>query len=252
MEGHLAVSRFAAGLACGLMLAVGLAAVAQGPKSMGSHVGDLRAGFRGGSLNANTTMLDDVELRMGTGVDYTMVYDSTDTQWELNSTDCDGAGADCVPISIDDGTDDIDLSGNLFLPNGGTIGALTTQVVAVNTAGDISSGLAAGALLRMRTSATATVPVFVPVETDTDTGVGSAGADQTTLVAGGQESLTVVEGGVAAGETMFRLDPCTAGNLGTPADGHFCYCSDCTIANPCAGSGTGAFAKRLNGAWVCN
>lgn len=30
------------------------------------------------------------------------------------------------------------------------------------------------------------------------------------------------------------------------------YCSDCTIANPCAGGGTGAIAKRLNGVWVCN
>jgi hypothetical protein len=30
------------------------------------------------------------------------------------------------------------------------------------------------------------------------------------------------------------------------------YCSDCTIANPCAGSGSGAYAKRLNGINVCN
>lgn len=41
-------------------------------------------------------------------------------------------------------------------------------------------------------------------------------------------------------------------SLGTPANGTFAYCSDCTIANPCAGAGTGAFAKRLNGVWVCN
>lgn len=40
--------------------------------------------------------------------------------------------------------------------------------------------------------------------------------------------------------------------LGTPANGSFYYCSDCTIASPCAGSGTGAFAKRLNATWVCN
>lgn len=40
--------------------------------------------------------------------------------------------------------------------------------------------------------------------------------------------------------------------LGAPANGQFRYCSDCTIANPCAGGGTGALAKRLNGAWVCN
>ena len=41
-------------------------------------------------------------------------------------------------------------------------------------------------------------------------------------------------------------------SLGTPANGNFVYCSDCTIANPCGAGGTGALAKRLNGAWVCN
>lgn len=41
-------------------------------------------------------------------------------------------------------------------------------------------------------------------------------------------------------------------NLGTPANGTMYYCSDCTIANPCAGGGTGALAKRLAGVWVCN
>lgn len=40
--------------------------------------------------------------------------------------------------------------------------------------------------------------------------------------------------------------------LGTPANGTFIYCSDCTFADPCAGSGTGAIAKRLNGAWRCD
>lgn len=42
--------------------------------------------------------------------------------------------------------------------------------------------------------------------------------------------------------------------LGTPAVGTIYYCSDCTIANPCAGAGTGAFAKRLGSTpiWVCN
>ena len=41
-------------------------------------------------------------------------------------------------------------------------------------------------------------------------------------------------------------------SLGTPANGTVAYCSDCGIANPCAGAGTGAGAKRLNGVWVCN
>lgn len=41
-------------------------------------------------------------------------------------------------------------------------------------------------------------------------------------------------------------------DLTAPPDGSISYCSDCTIANPCAGAGTGALAKRLNGAWICN
>ena len=41
-------------------------------------------------------------------------------------------------------------------------------------------------------------------------------------------------------------------SLGAATNGSMIYCSDCTIANPCAGGGTGAIAKRLNGAWVCN
>lgn len=44
----------------------------------------------------------------------------------------------------------------------------------------------------------------------------------------------------------------TFSTLGTPGNGFMTFCSDCTIANPCAGSGTGAIAKRLNGVWVCN
>jgi hypothetical protein len=52
--------------------------------------------------------------------------------------------------------------------------------------------------------------------------------------------------------------------LGGQTNGTFTYCSDCKVitpascsaANPsacvCAGGGTGAFAKRLNGAWFCN
>lgn len=37
-----------------------------------------------------------------------------------------------------------------------------------------------------------------------------------------------------------------------PSNGAMIYCSDCTVANPCAAAGTGAIAKRLNGVWVCN
>ena len=52
------------------------------------------------------------------------------------------------------------------------------------------------------------------------------------------------------GEIILAGIPFSA--LGTPANGRIVYCTDCTIANPCASGGTGAIAKRLNGAWVCN
>ena len=56
-----------------------------------------------------------------------------------------------------------------------------------------------------------------------------------------------------AGATPSVSIPATTfANLSTQPNGVFFYCSDCTIANPCAGSGTGALAKRLNGVWVCN
>lgn len=40
--------------------------------------------------------------------------------------------------------------------------------------------------------------------------------------------------------------------LATPVNGMMIYCSDCTKAMSSAGAGTGAFAKRNNGAWDCN
>lgn len=40
--------------------------------------------------------------------------------------------------------------------------------------------------------------------------------------------------------------------LGTPNNGTVKYCTNCTIANPCASGGTGAIAKRLNNVWICN
>jgi hypothetical protein len=56
---------------------------------------------------------------------------------------------------------------------------------------------------------------------------------------------TVLSGPVMLGASTFA-------SLGSPSNGNFFFCFGCTIANPCASGGTGALAKRLNGAWVCN
>jgi hypothetical protein len=53
-------------------------------------------------------------------------------------------------------------------------------------------------------------------------------------------------------DRTLSLQGFTAATLPAAGNGTFAYCSDCTIASPCAGGGTGALAKRLNGAWVCN
>lgn len=66
------------------------------------------------------------------------------------------------------------------------------------------------------------------------------------------ESATVA--GQAQGIILLRGDGTaqTQANLGAATNGSMIYCSDCTIASPCANGGTGAIAKRLNGVWVCN
>jgi hypothetical protein len=53
---------------------------------------------------------------------------------------------------------------------------------------------------------------------------------------------------------VIELGGFTFANIGTAltVNGQVGYCSDCTIANPCAAAGTGALAKRLNGVNVCN
>ena len=53
------------------------------------------------------------------------------------------------------------------------------------------------------------------------------------------------------GLNLAEWEPTLFANLGTPANGSFVYCSDCALTNPCTGSGTGAQAERLNGAWSC-
>lgn len=61
--------------------------------------------------------------------------------------------------------------------------------------------------------------------------------------------------GTAAGSgSSIRLNGFTFANIASniPTNGDFGFCSDCTIANPCAGGGAGAIAKRLNGINVCN
>lgn len=53
-------------------------------------------------------------------------------------------------------------------------------------------------------------------------------------------------------EFFSAIAPNTCANLGTPTNGTVYYCTDCTFgSDPCTCGGTGSFADRVDGRWVC-
>lgn len=67
-------------------------------------------------------------------------------------------------------------------------------------------------------------------------------------------STTLTTSFTITSEGAIRPKAFVVANISTvlAADGDMGYCSDCTIASPCAGGGSGAIAKRLNAVNVCN
>ena len=84
-------------------------------------------------------MGDDRALEFGAAPDYWFIYDSGNTQFELNSSDVDGAGADGIVFSVDDGTDDVTFTGlitaaSLKLATGATVTGIDNGDVATGSA----------------------------------------------------------------------------------------------------------------------
>lgn len=127
------------------------------------------------------------------------------------------------------------VSGTLGPTNGGTgLASYTTGDLIYASSGTSLAARAAVAAGQVLASA----------------GVGAAPAYTatprvTSLYLGAAAPGTPLAGGISMVGVVFA-------SLGTPTDGTIVYCPDCVIANPCAGSGTGAFAKRLASTWVCN
>lgn len=118
-----------------------------------------------------------------------------------------------------------------------------------------------------RVDATGALRVSGRVTLAPDASLGSVGADGTvvTLLGRGASGTPVIAPGghgLAAGSASVRLTSpegfLMAGKgvrfaeLPAPIDGMLVYCTDCAAAARCAPGGTGALAKRLGGAWVCN
>jgi hypothetical protein len=95
------------------------------------------------------------------------------------------------------------------------------------------------------------ITTSTPMTTTTsysDTQSFTGGGTATTLPVGGPSGIN----SNLAWAPKIVIGSVPFASLGTPVNGTIVYCPDCTIANPCAGAGTGALAKRINGVWVCN
>lgn len=79
--------------------------------------------------------------------------------------------------------------------------------------------------------------------------LNSAGADATVVNLNTFDSISIV---TTTNTVMNGAATYTNATLPTVANGSSVYCSDCLFQSSCAGGGTGAFAKRLNGAWRCD
>ena len=133
------------------------------------------------NISGHKTFQDDVEVRFGTGTDYWWVYDASNTKLDLYSTDVDGAGANGIVISVNDGTDDLTFTGSLVLAASETITFGTGETIGGdNTDLTVTSG---GAI-----NLTATTDVVVPANVGITFGSGEK-------IEGDNTDLTVTSGG---------------------------------------------------------
>lgn len=97
---------------------------------------------------------------------------------------------------------------------------------------------------------------------DPDTGLWHSATNSLAVSAGGALAATFGTSFTLATGVPFVQTAVAFASLGTPADGTMRFCNDCTETTPatcpvtqasciCAGSGTGAFARRVNSTWYC-
>ena len=103
------------------------------------------------------------------------------------------------------------------------------------------------------TSNTAGANWTINASRGTGTGAGGDIIFQTAPAGGsGTTQNTLAAAFTVKGDGAVLLKSVTFANLPSVANGYLIYCSDCTLASPCASGGSGALAKGINGQWVCN
>jgi hypothetical protein len=93
---------------------------------------------------------------------------------------------------------------------------------------------------------------FTGIDFDVTDTASVAGSLLINLQVGGVSQFAVRKEGDIYWTGFLQSAGTTFAALGAPGNGRFIYCTDCTKATPCAGAGTGALAKRINGAWDCD
>lgn len=181
------------------------------------------------------TFPDDVAAEFGTGVDYWWIYDSSNTQLELNSTNCDGSGTDCVVALVDDGTSSLDMQSHLLLNIGAagtdftTSGGLTLAAAFIATSTSDLRGNISNSTGNVTVADTLQVNVNLvsPFDTTTVADDGGGTSPAFNYQPGGNASrvrvtcndangcaLTLSETGVASGTYLFISNASgSAGNV---------------------------------------
>lgn len=190
-----------------------------------AYVTQLTAGSSSSITLANIYSRPNVPITQTTGYTGTLA-----AFWAQPQIDCTG----CTVATATSYVDNFNVG-----PNGAT---LTTQR-------SFSAGVAVGA--------TSTITNREGVRIANPTGSGTVVNNTGLLILAQTKGTTTnlaidSQGGVNKFTGQLELVGVTQASLGADVNGTIRYCSDCTIANPCAGAGTGALAKRLNGVWVCN
>ena len=77
---------------------------------------------------------DDIQLQFGSGTDYWFLYRSAGTAFEFKSTNVAGGGEDGIIFKVEDGTDDVDFTGDIaavacVFSGAVSTGALTTSTI---------------------------------------------------------------------------------------------------------------------------
>lgn len=187
----------------------------------------------------------------GIGVNY-ITFPNEDTYFQFNNSTkwIWSATGQQFPATSD--TSDVGLLGNELRSvraatslQAGISGTKTGELIFRNASNSFTTTVKGGTT---GSDATFTLPATVPAGNDYLLKSSTAGVMGWTTVTGTGDAVLATSPTI----TSPQFSAVTFINLGTPANGALIYCSNCTIANPCAAGGTGAFAKRLNGVWVCN